>query len=102
MSAIADWDDVMERFLARCYDEDGAFLDIGANIGLINSLPFANIIDPSNLKALPLRVTQLRGSDALGGDACGVERAADALHCAWIDAKALGNLPNALSAPRCL
>ncbi len=24
-------------------------------------------------------------TDALGGDACGVERAADALHCAWID-----------------
>ena len=40
------------RFLARCYDEDGAFLDIGANIGLI-SLPFANIIDPSNLEAFP-------------------------------------------------
>jgi hypothetical protein len=30
------------RFLTRCYDRDGAFLDIGDNIGLI-SLPFADI-----------------------------------------------------------
>lgn len=31
------------RFLARCYTDDGYFLDIGANIGLI-SLPFSNLV----------------------------------------------------------
>ena len=29
------------------------------------------------------------------GDACAVERAADALHCRWIDAEPLGNDPYA-------
>jgi hypothetical protein len=36
----------------------------------------------------------------LCGDACAVERAADALHCARIDAKPSGDLAYALSAPR--
>jgi FkbM family methyltransferase len=40
------------RFLARCYDRRGCFLDIGANIGLIG-LPFAACIDPSNLPEAP-------------------------------------------------
>ena len=40
------------RFLARCYDRRGFFLDIGANVGLI-SLPFAAIIDPSNFAESP-------------------------------------------------
>jgi FkbM family methyltransferase len=35
------------RFLTRCYDRDGAFFDVGANVGLI-SLPFASIVDQSN------------------------------------------------------
>src|SRR6516165_7012555 len=30
-----------------------------------------------------------------GDDACAVERAADALHCRWIDAEPLGNDPYA-------
>jgi len=32
------------RFLARCYPDEGYFLDVGANIGLI-CLPFAELID---------------------------------------------------------
>src|SRR5439155_15776072 len=40
------------RFLARCYDKQGAFLDVGANVGLI-SLPFAATIDPSNMATSP-------------------------------------------------
>jgi FkbM family methyltransferase len=40
------------RFLTRCYDRDGAFLDVGANIGLI-SLPFASIVDQSNSARSP-------------------------------------------------
>src|SRR2546430_11531342 len=40
------------RFLARCFDRRGCFLDIGANIGLIG-LPFAASIDPSNLPEYP-------------------------------------------------
>jgi FkbM family methyltransferase len=40
------------QFLARCYDKDGAFIDVGANVGLI-SLPFANIVDPSNSRVSP-------------------------------------------------
>jgi FkbM family methyltransferase len=40
------------RFLARCYDRRGCFLDIGANTGLIG-LPFASCIDPSNLAESP-------------------------------------------------
>jgi hypothetical protein len=40
------------HFLSRCYDKEGIFIDVGANIGLI-SLPFATIVDPSNLAASP-------------------------------------------------
>jgi FkbM family methyltransferase len=40
------------RFLTKCYDGSGCFLDIGANIGLI-SLPFANLVDPSNSSESP-------------------------------------------------
>jgi FkbM family methyltransferase len=40
------------HFLARCYDREGAFIDVGANVGLI-SLPFANIVDPSNSTVSP-------------------------------------------------
>jgi FkbM family methyltransferase len=40
------------RFLVRCYDKRGAFLDVGANVGLI-SLPFASIVDPDNTASSP-------------------------------------------------
>jgi FkbM family methyltransferase len=40
------------RFLVRCYDNQGVFLDIGANIGLI-SPPFAATIDPTSEATTP-------------------------------------------------
>jgi FkbM family methyltransferase len=47
-----DYETETVHFLARCYNEEGIFIDVGANIGLI-SLPFASIVDPSNLAASP-------------------------------------------------
>ena len=40
------------RFLARCYPDEGYFLDVGANIGLI-CLPFAELVDHSRIGAPP-------------------------------------------------
>ena len=49
-------------FLVQCYDEKGAFLDLGANIGLL-SLPFALIKQRSAQKNAPhLRYRRGRGT----------------------------------------